>query len=338
MKAVQTFLFAASAAAAVVSSVSGSVIKERQDQLTGYAAITFKDADASIYLSLSNGNNATSYRQVNNNQPILKSTVGTKGARDPSVVTDGQGKFYLMATDLNIASTNWGAAVTTGSRSLIIWESTDLINWSAERLVEVEDETAGMVWAPSAVYQNGEFHVFWSARFFQANDPQHTGQATDYVIRHATTTDFKTFSNPTDYAGIKGTNLIDQDFLQIEGDNWIRVLKNETLNPGRVFQEKSSTGLFGTWTRVGDYTTDETSSAEGAALFKDNLDPNVFHMAQDKYDTAFGYVLYSKKGDVNDPNVLWTRAQSEFPTVNKHGQFLQLDQGRFDALNAKYPS
>lgn len=203
----------------------------------------------------------------------------------------------------------------------------------------VEDATAGMVWAPSSVYQDGQFHVFWSSRFFSENDPQHTGApTTDYVIRVATTSDFRTFSAPQNYAATPGTNLIDQDFLQIDGDNWIRVLKNETLNPGRVFQEQSSTGLFGTWTRVGDYTTDETTSAEGAALFKDNLDPNVFHMAQDKYDTAFGYVLYSKSNPVNDPNTLWTRADSTFPAVNKHGQFIQLDSARFDALNQHYPS
>lgn len=66
----------------------------------------------------------------------LELIVCANTVRDPSVVTDGQGKFYLMATDLNIANTNWGASVTTGSRSLVIWESTDLINWTNERLVE----------------------------------------------------------------------------------------------------------------------------------------------------------------------------------------------------------
>lgn len=33
-----------------------------------------------------------------------------------------------------------------------MWESTDLINWGNERLVEVEDATAGMVWAPEAIW------------------------------------------------------------------------------------------------------------------------------------------------------------------------------------------
>lgn len=82
MKAVQKFLLAAAAAA--VSTVTASVVKERQTALTGYAAITFKDADAALYLSLSNGNNAVSYRQVNNDKPILTSTVGTKGGESQS--------------------------------------------------------------------------------------------------------------------------------------------------------------------------------------------------------------------------------------------------------------
>lgn len=79
MKTIQSLLFAIASASAAVSAVSGAVVKERQTALTGYAAITFKDADAAIYLSLSNGNNATSYRQVNNDKPILTSTVGTRG-------------------------------------------------------------------------------------------------------------------------------------------------------------------------------------------------------------------------------------------------------------------
>lgn len=40
----------------------------------------------------------------------------------------------------------------TGSRGIFVWESTDLVNWTDERLVTVEDETAGMVWAPDAVW------------------------------------------------------------------------------------------------------------------------------------------------------------------------------------------
>ena len=40
----------------------------------------------------------------------------------------------------------------TGSRGIFVWESTDLVNWVKERLVIVEDATAGMVWAPEAIW------------------------------------------------------------------------------------------------------------------------------------------------------------------------------------------
>lgn len=37
-----------------------------------------------------------------------------------------------------------------------MWESNDLVNWGEERLVVVEDETAGMVWAPEAIWDPAE--------------------------------------------------------------------------------------------------------------------------------------------------------------------------------------
>lgn len=40
----------------------------------------------------------------------------------------------------------------TGSLGIFVWESTDLVNWTDERLVSVEDDAAGMVWAPDAVW------------------------------------------------------------------------------------------------------------------------------------------------------------------------------------------
>lgn len=48
--------------------------------------------------------------------------------------------------------TTWDAAQRKGSLSIYIWESTDLINWGSERLVKVENDQAGMVWAPDAIW------------------------------------------------------------------------------------------------------------------------------------------------------------------------------------------
>lgn len=58
----------------------------------------------------------------------------------------------FAAGDLTSEQTTWDAAQRTGSRGIFVWESTDLVNWGNERLVMVEDTTAGMVWAPEAIW------------------------------------------------------------------------------------------------------------------------------------------------------------------------------------------
>jgi hypothetical protein len=35
---------------------------------------------------------------------------------------------------------------------MFVWQSDDLVTWSSERLVTMENETAGMVYAPDAVW------------------------------------------------------------------------------------------------------------------------------------------------------------------------------------------
>ena len=49
----------------------------------------------------------------------------------------------------------------------MIWESTDLVNWSEQRMVEVSAKIeAGCTWAPEATYdpQTGEYVVYWASR------------------------------------------------------------------------------------------------------------------------------------------------------------------------------
>jgi hypothetical protein len=53
---------------------------------------------------------------------------------------------------LTLRQTTWDASQRTGSRGIFVWESTDLINWGNERLVVVEDATAGMVWYVKFVF------------------------------------------------------------------------------------------------------------------------------------------------------------------------------------------
>lgn len=62
----------------------------------------------------------------------------------------------LNGNTLTVRQITWDASQRTGSRGIIVWESTNLVDWTAERLVTVEDENAGMVWAPEAIWDPNE--------------------------------------------------------------------------------------------------------------------------------------------------------------------------------------
>lgn len=104
-----------------------------------------------IYFSLSR--DGFHWQDLNDGKPILYSRKGEMGVRDPYLVrSSGNGRFYLIATDLRIqAGKGWAAAQEEGSRDLIVWESPDLIHWSEERSCRVGIPEAGCVWAPEAV-------------------------------------------------------------------------------------------------------------------------------------------------------------------------------------------
>ena len=61
------------------------------------------------------------------------------GLRDPFLVRSPEGdRFYLLATDLRVhGDGTFRRAQERGSRSLMVWESTDLVHWGEQRMVEV---------------------------------------------------------------------------------------------------------------------------------------------------------------------------------------------------------
>lgn len=72
----------------------------------------------------------------------------------------------LGRTNVKVQTT-WDAAQRQGSKGIFVWESTDLVNWSGERLVVVENSSAGMVWAPEAIWDpsKGQYLVHWASKF-----------------------------------------------------------------------------------------------------------------------------------------------------------------------------
>ncbi|KAI1387143.1 glycoside hydrolase family 43 protein [Hypoxylon trugodes] len=313
--------------------------RRADSSLVGYLGAIFLGADPYIYFYLSYNNDPLYYKILRRGLPILQPTKGTGGVRDPYIVQGGGGeagqKWYIIGTDLDIGKTSWDAAQRTGSRGIFVWETSDLINYTEDRLVNVEDSSAGMVWAPEAIWDasKNQYLVHWASKFYSASDSKHTGSPSNIRIRYAYTSDFKTFSKPQTYIDYAPTNIIDLDILPLdsEGKNYLRFMKDETAKT--VFAEYSTSGLFGTWTRAGGSKGTIASGVEGPAAFRDNEDENKIHVLLDFYG-GDGYRPYESTDPKGNK---WTASdRNHFPSNMRHGSILPLNETLYNAIGRKW--
>lgn len=98
MHASSVFFAAVSAALGIVGSPVDVNARQTSDYV-GYLISTFSDARPQVQQYLSNGNSASSFTFLNDGQPILASTVGTKGVRDIFLTTNNdRSQYFLIAT------------------------------------------------------------------------------------------------------------------------------------------------------------------------------------------------------------------------------------------------
>jgi len=202
---------------------------------------------------------------LNDGKAVLVSTLGDKGVRDPYIARSPEGdKFYLIATDLCIAGRNWnwGGVQTDGSQSIMVWESTDLVNWSEQRMVEITASIdAGCTWAPEFYYDEitGEYIVFWASKVSADNYGQQR-------IYYSKTRDFHTFTEPEILISKSARNgsVIDTTYIK-DGDAYYRWSKNE--GQSTIFLEKGDSML-------GDFEQISADigfpGVEGPSVFKFN--------------------------------------------------------------------
>ena len=335
-------------AAALVAKASPVEIRNQATQLDpfeGYVFAYFTNntkAGEQIYLAASNGNNALSWKELNNGQPIITSTLGTKGLRDPFLIRSPEGdRFFLVATDLSIGSgTSWDKAVRQGSLYLEIWESKDLKTWSAQRHVKVSPATAGNTWAPEAYYDTTieAYVVFWASSLYEESDTNHTG-TTYHRMLYATTQDFITFSEPQIWQDA-GMSRIDPTVIR-EDDTFYRFSKDEGASGtgcADIIQEHSASlrATLASWTQdaacIGKNAG--TSNVEGPTAFKSNptdVNGEKFYLFVDEY-TGRGYIPL-ETADIARPN--WkVSASYKLPKSPRHGTVIPVTAAELASLTS----
>ena len=300
----------------------------------GFLFVTFKNGRSplseQIYFGLSkDGRNWTA---LNDGNPVLVSKIGEKGVRDPYLLRSRDGKtFYLIATDLSWALDPSGSrAVRAGSRSIVVWESTDLTSWSEPRLVAVAPEDAGCAWAPEAIYdeESGDYLVFWASTTRRDNFSKHR-------IWAARTTDFKTFGAPFIY--IEKPNTIIDTTIVHDGSAYYRFTKDERV---KAITLETSPKLMGPWTDMPEFSLAQLRGHEGPECYlvePASADkPATWCLILDHYAKGLGYqpfVTHDFASGQFTPG-----AGFSFPFHFRHGSVIPLTSAEYQRLQAAYPN
>lgn len=291
-----------------------------------------------IRFALSDGNDPLHWRELNGGAPVLVSGVGERGVRDPFILRSSNGRrFYQIATDLRIyGSGDWDGAQRHGSRSIVVWESADLVRWSAPRLARVAPEAAGNTWAPEATYDPalGAYVVYWASKLY--DNAGHTGDTYNRML-YATTKDFRTFTDARVWID-RGWSVIDSTVIRHEG-TYHRISKDErsadASNPyGKfVFQERSSKLTSTSWQPVREgigYGAMERG--EGPLVFKSNTEEK-WYLFIDEYGGR-GYLPFETT-DLAAAD--WKLvAGHQLPASPRHGTVLPVTAAEYTRLDAAF--
>ncbi len=295
-----------------------------------------------LHSALSNGNDPLHWRELNRGKPVLTSTLGTRGVRDPFIIRSPEGdKFYQIATDLKIfGNGDWRASQRTGSKSIMVWESTDLVNWTDQRLVKVSPDTAGNTWAPEAFYDDklGAYVVFWASMLYGADDPEHKSNSYNRMM-YATTRDFYTFSEPKVWFD-PGYSVIDSPMIK-QGDAYYRFTKDERNRDGKnapcgkfVMQQRATSVLDTAYRDVQKCIGSGVLGAgEGPLVFKSNTGDR-WYLFLDEF-SGRGYVPFETTDLASGK---WTPvANYSLPSSPRHGTVLPVTKAEYERLLASFP-
>lgn len=305
-----------------------------------FAGEGYSDGEQIYFASSQDGLN---WDDLNNNEPVLTSTLGEEGVRDPFIIRSPEGdKFYLIATDLKIyGNGDWNAAQNSGSQSLMVWESTDLVNWSNQRMVEVSaDIGAGCTWAPEATYDplTGEYVVYWASRTPSVDNKQR--------VYYAKTRDFYTFTEPQLYIE-KDQSSIDTTMIENDG-TYYRYTKNEGDSTNElgaltktIFIEKSDS-VLGKFTQIPSDSLNSSDNqwVEGPTIFKLNSDDaaeDTWCLLVDDFGGIGYYPLLTtdlESGEFTAPE----EGTFKMPSRARHGTPLRVTAEEYARIMAAYGS
>ncbi len=276
-----------------------------------------------VYFSVSR--DGRSWETLNARNPVLVSNVGECGVRDPFIIRSHDNKkFYIIGTDLNVnlRRDGWKMPTINGSRSIVVWESPDLVNWSDVRLCTIAPEDSGCAWAPEVIYDEeaGDYMVFWASRSLKDGRRK-------CRMYYSKTKDFRAYTPPTLYIE-RDSDVIDTTIVRADG-KYYRFSKDETVKTITVEEGETLLGEF----HKLKTTIDNVKGVEGPECFR--LKNGKWCLIVDRYAKDLGYCAYTCD-NLAEGNFVKSRHEFNTDVKLRHGGVIPITHEEYERLIAAY--
>lgn len=287
-----------------------------------------------VYFGLSR--DGYTWETVNGGNPVLWSMIGEKGVRDCTVIRSDHGKFYIIATDLSLSynmnrvyHNSWKNVQLYGSSNLMMWESEDLVHWSAQKELPVRKTGEGCCWAPDIIQDKntGEYIIHWSSPNKDRN--------MDMCIYYVRTRDFETFTEPEILYEKEDSGVIDSCMAEEQGIYYLWVKSDR--NPCGVIMLKSDC-ITGPFERVRAFDREMSDLEGGSGAYEA---PTACRLEDGSYCLMLDYFGVQGKGQGYVPFLakdiasgVFKRSDKEFryPYGFKHGTILTITEDEYQRI------
>ena len=284
--------------------------------------------DEQVYFAVSR--DGYKWKNLNNGQPILRSSMGEGGVRDPHIIRSHDGKkYYLIATDLYIygkwgeTKEGWYRCQREGSNSIMVWESDNLTEWSNQRMVKVGTDDLVCAWAPECIWdeKTQDYFVYWSSR------TKKDGCAKQRIYS-SHTKDFVSFTEPKIYIE-RDFSVIDTSIIQVE-DKYYRLTKNH--DETSIYLEVSN-DPEGEFTEIESFSVKGVTGYEGPTAYKRNNEEK-WCVLLDAFASDGGYIPFLC--DDLSTGRLTPQEGMEMPDLFRHGTVMPITEEEYNRLVEKY--
>ena len=267
-------------------------------------------------LHLAVSSDALSWVPLNQGNPVVTPTAGTRGLRDPFMQRKVDGTFVMLATDLA------GTDFTQPNQYIHCWDSPDLRNFTGYRRLRMHTMNTH-TWAPEAFWDaaRGQYGIIYSAN----SDGQDAFWG-NY------TADFRSVGTPQVFFD-PGFNVLDGTLHVGSGANY---LYYKSFRDGRLYGARSATLNPRSFDR-GTYTSGVVNGAIEAPIVVVSHDRDEFFLYGDSFAPVNGELYVWRSGDIGSNG--WTpltKAQYSQPLNAKHPTIAAITAAEHAALLSRW--